>query len=250
MPTNTLPALALSGVTAGYDQSEILQDVSLTVRPGTVLALLGRNGAGKTTCIHTVMGMVPAYRGAIQLFGENIVTLPVDSIVRHGVALVPQGRRLFSFLSVRENLTVARTADAAHSGPPWTIAQIVEMFPRLGERFHQRAGTLSGGEQQMLAIGRALMSRPRVLLMDEPTEGLSPQMIDEVAAIVARLREAGLSILLVEQNSKIALSVADDVAVLVSGRVAYTDRATELASQPVLMERFLGVASAETPALA
>ncbi|WP_011295966.1 ABC transporter ATP-binding protein [Cupriavidus necator] len=250
MPTNSLPALALSGVTSGYDRSEILQDVSLTVRPSTVLALLGRNGAGKTTCIHTIMGMVPAYRGAIQLFGEDIARLPVDSIVRRGVALVPQGRRLFSLLSVRENLTVARQADASDAGPAWTVAQVVEMFPRLGERFHQRAGTLSGGEQQMLAIGRALMSRPRVLLMDEPTEGLSPQMIDEVAAIVGRLRDAGLSILLVEQNSRIALSVADDAAVLVSGRVAYKDRAAELQSRPELMERFLGVVPGEVPTLA
>ncbi|AJG19480.1 ABC transporter ATP-binding protein [Cupriavidus basilensis] len=245
MDTNTTRALELLHLTSGYDGSEILQDVSFSLPPASVLALLGRNGAGKTTCINTIVGITRAMRGQIRLFGKPVTSLPVDGVIRSGIAVVPQGRRLFSLLSVKENLLVAQPAQPPHAGPRWSLDQIVAMFPRLGERFSQRAGTLSGGEQQMLAIGRALMASPRVLLLDEPSEGLSPQMVAEVAHIIARLREAGLAILLVEQNSRLALSVAQNAVVLSSGRIVFSGPATELAANGDLMACHLGVRASE-----
>lgn len=241
LATSNTPALQLLGVTAGYDRSEILQDVSLAVRRSSVLALLGRNGAGKSTCISAIAGLIRLSDGDVQLFGESVAALPVEEVIRKGIAVVPQGRRIFSLLTVKENLAVVQPAVAPFAGKHWAIDRITELFPRLGERFGQRAGTLSGGEQQMLAIGRALMANPRVLLLDEPSEGLSPQMIDEVARIIERLRDDGISILLVEQNSRLALSVADDVALLSSGRLAFTGSAEELTQNSDLMEIHLGV---------
>lgn len=241
MVTNYTPALELLGITAGYDRSEILQGVSLVVRRSSVLALLGRNGAGKTTCINAIAGMVRLSGGDVRVFAKSLAGLPVEDVVRRGISVVPQGRRIFSLLTVKENLAVVQPASVPYAGKKWSLDRIVELFPRLGERLGQRAGTLSGGEQQMLAIGRALMANPRVLLMDEPSEGLSPQMITEVAQIIGQLRDDGLSILLIEQNSSLALSVADDVALLSNGRIVFAGGAAELAKSTELMEMHLGV---------
>ena len=229
-------ALALSRVDAFYGDSHVLHDVSFTLREGTVLALLGRNGAGKTTCIHCVSGLLPPRSGSIELFGEPIGDLAPEDIARRGIGLVPQGRRVFGSLTVRENLTVV-----ARGGGPWNLAAIYDTFPRLRERERQTAGSLSGGEQQMLAIGRALMTNPRVLLLDEPSEGLAPQIVAEVARVLGRLRQGGLSIVLVEQNTKLALGVADAVVTLNSGRVAFEGAADAVRGDASFLAQHLGV---------
>jgi len=213
-------ALALDGVDALYGDSHVLHGVSFTLRAGQVLALLGRNGAGKTTCMNTIIGFIQPRAGHIRLFGEEVERLPTEAIAHKGVGLVPQGRRVFPTLTVRENLIVAQRV-RAEGARPWTLERVFDVFPRLQERQHQHAGSLSGGEQQMLAIGRALMGNPRVLLMDEPSEGLAPLIVAEVGRTIARLKEAGQSIVLVEQNVKLAFGLADEVVILNTGRVVY-----------------------------
>jgi branched-chain amino acid transport system ATP-binding protein len=190
--------------------------------------------------MNAVIGFLPPRHGTISVFGERVNGLAPEAIVRKGVGLVPQGRRVFRNLSVRENLLVAsRTGDGgAHS---WTMDRVFETFPRLRERHGQAAGLLSGGEQQMLAIGRALMGNPRLLLMDEPSEGLAPQIVAEVGRIIARLKEAGLSIVLVEQNIKMSLGVADDVVLLNTGRVAFEGSADAVRNDERLIAQHLGV---------
>ena len=229
-------ALALSGVNAFYGDSHVLHDVSFTLREGSLLALLGRNGAGKTTCIRCMSGLLPPRSGSLELFGEPIAQLAPEAIARRGIGLVPQGRRVFGSLTVRENLTVA-----SRGGGLWNLAAIYETFPRLREREAQTAASLSGGEQQMLAIGRALMTNPRILLLDEPSEGLAPQIVAEVARVLGRLRESGLSIVLVEQNTKLALGVADAVVTLNSGRVAYEGAADAIRADASFLAQHLGV---------
>src|SRR5437588_12404831 len=204
---------------------------------GRVLALLGRNGAGKTTCMNTVIGFLPPRKGGVRLFGEPVERLAPDVISRKGIALVPQGRRVFPRLTVHENLIVARQRRSA----TWTLERVFELFPRLKERSEQDAGSLSGGEQQMLAIGRALMGNPRVLLMDEPSEGLAPLIVAEVGRTIARLKQEGQSILLVEQNIKLALDLADEVVILNTGRVAFSGSAGEVRSDQVLITPHPGV---------
>ncbi len=215
-------ALSLTDIDAFYGDSHVLHGVSLRLVEGRLLGLLGRNGAGKSTCMNVVVGLVAPRRGDIAVFGERVTGFLPEDIAATGVALVPQGRRIFKSLTVRENLIVA-----ARRGP-WTCERVFATFPRLGERHQQVAGYLSGGEQQMLAIGRALMSNPRVLLMDEPSEGLAPQIVAEVMATIRRLKEEGLSILLVEQNVKLAFAVADDVVVLNNGHVVVAGEAAQL----------------------
>jgi branched-chain amino acid transport system ATP-binding protein len=235
-------ALSLRGVDAFYGDSHVLQQVSFGLGEGRLLGLLGRNGAGKTTCMNVTVGLLPARVGAVEVFGTNITRLPPELIAGHGIALVPQGRRIFKSLSVRENLTVAaRKPDPGSRHAPWTTETVFGMFPRLAERKHQLAAHLSGGEQQMLAIGRALMANPRVLLMDEPSEGLAPQIVAEVMATIRRLKESGLSILLVEQNPKLVFDIADDIVILNSGRVAVASTAVELKSANVDLSQHLGV---------
>jgi branched-chain amino acid transport system ATP-binding protein len=220
-------ALSLTNVHAFYGDSHILHGVSFSLRPGGVLALLGRNGAGKTTCISTVVGFLTPREGEIKLFGESIEGLSPERISRLGIGLVPQGRRIFPSLTVRENLIVAGQRENK-SDKPWNIARIYSMFPRLQERHTQLAGTLSGGEQQMLAIGRALMGNPRVLLLDEPSEGLAPLIVAEVGRTIKRLKEEGQSIVLVEQNRQLALEVADQAVILNTGRCVFAGEASEL----------------------
>jgi len=180
-------ALTIRDVDAYYGDSHVLHGISFALQPGRLLGLLGRNGAGKTTCMSTVMGFLKPRRGSIMLFGDEVAGLAPEAIARKGICLVPQGRRMFRSLTVRENLEVARQARAGMDRP-WTIERVFALFPRLRERHAQLAGSLSGGEQQMLAIGRALMGNPRVLLMDEPSEGLAPQIVAEVGRTVAQLK--------------------------------------------------------------
>jgi len=233
-------ALALSGVDALYGESHVLHEVSFTLNAGKVLALLGRNGAGKTTCMSAIIGFLPPRRGEIRLFGDPISRLVPEAIARKGVGFVPQGRRIFPTLTVRENLVVSGRSRAG-APVPWNLERVVNLFPRLKERLQQVAGSLSGGEQQMLAIGRALMGNPRVLLMDEPSEGLAPLIVAGVGRTIARLKQEGQSILLVEQNIKLALDLADEVVILNTGRVAFSGSAGEVRSDQVLITQHLGV---------
>ena len=233
-------ALAIEGINALYGDSHVLYDVSFRLAPGRVLALLGRNGAGKTTCINTLIGFLPPRDGAVRLFGEAITSLAPETISQRGVGLVPQGRRIFPTLTVRENLVVAQRSRAGLASP-WTLERVFELFPRLHERHQQVAGSLSGGEQQMLAISRALMGNPRVLLMDEPSEGLAPLIVAEVGRTIARLKAAGQSIVLVEQNVKLALELADDVVILNTGRVVFSGGVEAVRRDADLVTQHLGV---------
>jgi branched-chain amino acid transport system ATP-binding protein len=208
-------ALRLSAVDTLYGDSHVLHSIDFVLKEKQVLALLGRNGAGKTTCMSTIIGWLRPRGGDIRLFGEPIARLSPEAIARKGVGLVPQGRRVFPKLTVQENLSVAFQKRDSR----WSIGRVFDLFPRLSERKQQYAGSLSGGEQQMLAIGRALMGNPRVLLMDEPSEGLAPIIVAEVGRTIARLKAEGQSIVLVEQNVKLALELADEVAILNTGRI-------------------------------
>jgi branched-chain amino acid transport system ATP-binding protein len=233
-------ALKLTGVNTLYGDSHVLHEVSFTLHEGRVLALLGRNGAGKTTCMSTAMGLLAPRDGEIRLFGERIDRLPPETIARKGMGLVPQGRRIFPSLTVRENLIVAQQKRSGVS-KPWTLARVFDLFPRLKERVQQTAGSLSGGEQQMLAIARALMGNPRVLLMDEPSEGLAPLIVAEVKRTIARLKDEGQSIVLVEQNAKLAFDLADDVVILNTGRVAFSGGVDEVRDNEALITQHLGI---------
>lgn len=232
-------ALALSGVNTLYGDSHVLHDVSFTLREGHLLALLGRNGAGKTTCIHSIVGFLPLRSGSIELFGERVGGLVPEAIAAKGIGLVPQGRRVFPRLTVRENLSVAARGRDGVRG--WDLDRAFATFPRLSERHRQAAGSLSGGEQQILVIARALMTNPRVLLLDEPSEGLSPQMVAEVGRVLAKLREEGLSIVLVEQNTRLALGLADEVVALNGGRVAFAGAAATIKDDRSFLTQHLGV---------
>ena len=249
-------ALRLSDVNAFYGESHALHGVSFALAEGRLLGLLGRNGAGKSTCMNVAVGLLPPRSGAVDLFGAAVTRLAPEDIAARGVALVPQGRRIFKSLTVRENLTVAARRGVAGQGngwrrgqangatgrrPDWTLDAVFDTFPRLGERRRQMAVHLSGGEQQMLAIGRALMANPRVLLLDEPSEGLAPQIVAEVMATIRKLKESGLSIVLVEQNPKLVFGIADDIVILNSGQVAATGPAGELAERQGDLRQHLGV---------
>jgi branched-chain amino acid transport system ATP-binding protein len=233
-------ALGLSGVDALYGDSHVLHGVSFVLRAGRVLALLGRNGAGKTTCLNVIIGFLAPRAGDIRLHGEPIARLSPQAISRRGVGFVPQGRRVFPSLTVRENLLVARQ-NRPDVERPWTLERVLELFPALATRQRQGAGSLSGGEQQMLAIGRALMGNPRVLLMDEPSEGLAPVIVAELGRTIARLKQAGQSILLVEQNVNLAFSLADDVVLLNTGRVVFAGPAEAARADHALVAQHLGV---------
>ena len=233
-------ALSLTDVHTFYGDSHILHGVGFSLPPGGVLALLGRNGAGKTTCISTIIGFLKPREGQVQLFGEPIESLNPEQISHLGVGLVPQGRRIFASLTVRENLAVAQQRGTQNASP-WNVERVYDMFPRLRERHAQFAGTLSGGEQQMLAIGRALMGNPRVLLLDEPSEGLAPLIVAEVGRTIRRLKDQGQSIVLVEQNRQLALDVADVAVILNTGRCVFSGEAKELANNAELIAQNLGV---------
>jgi branched-chain amino acid transport system ATP-binding protein len=234
-------ALVLNDIHAFYGDSHVLHGVSLRLGEGRLLGLLGRNGAGKSTSMHVTVGLLPPRRGAVTVYGKVVTGRAPEAIAAQGVALVPQGRRIFKSLTVRENLAVASRKPLG--GPPtrWTLDTVSTLFPRIRERHRQIAGSLSGGEQQMLAIGRALMSNPRVLLMDEPSEGLAPQVVAEVMSTIRRLKEQGLSIVLVEQNARLVLDVADDIVILNSGRVVEAGPVADFTRGDANLSQHLGV---------
>ncbi|SRR5712691_1002557 len=223
---------------AGYGESLVLQGATLSVREGQVAAVLGRNGVGKTTLMRAIGGLIPARRGAVLLKGQNVTGLPAHEIARSGVGLVPQGRRVFASLDVREHLAVG---DRRGNGRGWNLARVVALFPRLSERLRHRAGKLSGGEQAMLACGRALVGNPDVLLMDEPSEGLAPLLVRELGRVVVELKRQGTAILLVEQNLAFALRVADHVYLMSKGRIVHDCSPEELRASPEVKARYLGV---------
>jgi branched-chain amino acid transport system ATP-binding protein len=234
-------ALLLSDIDAYYGDSHVLHRVSLRLGEGRLLGLLGRNGAGKTTCLSVVVGWVPPRRGRVTVNGKEVAGRTPEAIAALGVALVPQGRRVFRSLTVAENLMVAARKPRGGGGTPWTIDRVYNHFPRLNERQEQYAGLLSGGEQQMLAIARALMGNPRVLLMDEPSEGLAPQIVAEVMTTIRQLKQHGLSIVLVEQNARLVLELADDIIVLNSGRVVVDATVEALRRDGVDLHQHLGI---------
>ena len=233
-------ALSLENVHSFYGDSHILHGLSFALPSGGVLALLGRNGAGKSTCISTIIGFLTPREGEIRLFGKSIGGFSPERIAQLGIGLVPQGRRIFPSLTVRENLAVAERRREM-SVKRWTVDRIFDLFPRLRERHAQFAGTLSGGEQQMLAIGRALMGNPRVLLLDEPSEGLAPLIVAEVGRTIQRLKQERQSTILVEQNLKLALDVADEAVILNTGRRVFAGKVGELQGNDELIAQHLGV---------
>lgn len=234
--------LELEEVHTYYGTSHVLQGLSFSVPERSCSVLLGRNGAGKTTTIHTIAGLVPPRRGSIRFMGREIAGERPHRIARMGIGLVPQGRRVFPSLTVEENLTVAgRSGPSGDGGRPWDLQRVYELFPALRERASNLGNQLSGGEQQMLAIGRALMTNPRLLLMDEPSEGLAPVVIERVGEAIRRLKEAGLSILLVEQHVSLACSVADEVLVMNKGRIVWQGSPESLLSDRPVQQRYLGV---------
>jgi branched-chain amino acid transport system ATP-binding protein len=230
--------LALDGVHTYYGQSHILQGVSLRAEPGEIVALLGRNGAGKTTTVNTIIGFTPPRRGHIRVNAVEVAGWPPHRIARLGVGLVPQGRGIFPALTVRENVTLAARGGGAGG---WTLERVLATFPALAERLGHLGAQLSGGEQQMLAVARALMVNPRLLLLDEPSEGLAPLIVTEIGRIVAALRAEGLAVLLVEQNLSLALSLADRVYVMSKGQIVYEGRPEALQASEDVKHRFLGV---------
>jgi len=230
--------LTLDDVHTYYGDSYVLQGVNLDVPEHSVIGLLGRNGVGKTTTIRSIAGFTAPRRGAIRLAGENIAGLPAYRIAGLGIGLVPQGRRIFPSLSVGEHLALGETRTP---GAVWTLERIFDLFPRLAERRQQRARTLSGGEQSMLAIARALLLNPRVLLMDEPTEGLAPVIVDTVADVIRTLRREKQSILLIEQDLQLALELVDHVYVMTKGRIVWQGSAGELGTRPDIQATYLGM---------
>ena len=220
-----------------YGDSHVLQGISLRMERGQVVGVLGRNGMGKTTLIRSIIGFTPPRRGNVFFKERDITSWPSNRVVGLGVGLVPQGRRVFASLTVDENLAVA----AKRNGGPWTVERVMELFPRLRERRQNRADKLSGGEQQMLAIARGLMTNPDLLLMDEPTEGLAPLLVREVGRVIENLKSQGLSILLVEQNLPLALRVADHVHVLSRGRIVHSSSSQALWKNEEIKSRYLGL---------
>lgn len=230
--------LTVDDLHSHYGESHVLQGVSFRVRAGEIVALLGRNGAGKTTTINSIIGFVPPRRGRITLGEVQVAGLPPHRIAQLGVGLVPQGRGIFPTLSVRENITLA-ARKASASG--WTLERVLSTFPPLAARLKHFGSQLSGGEQQMLSVARALMLNPRLLLLDEPSEGLAPLIVAEIGRVVTSLRADGLAVLLVEQNLSLALGLADRVYVMNKGRMVYAGTAAELRANDEVKRSYLGV---------
>ncbi|HET7191779.1 MAG TPA: ABC transporter ATP-binding protein [Pseudolabrys sp.] len=230
--------LALDGVETCYGLSQVLFGISLAIAPGEMVTLMGRNGMGKTTTVRSIMGLTPARAGAIRFMGEQIRGLASYQVAQRGIGLVPEGRQIFPNLSVRENLLATAVS---RNGEDWTLARVYGLFPRLAEREGSMGNQLSGGEQQMLAIGRALMTNPRLLILDEATEGLAPLIRAEIWRCLASLKASGLSILVIDKNVGALLGVADRHFLIERGRVVWKGSSQELAAAPDIQHRYLGV---------
>jgi branched-chain amino acid transport system ATP-binding protein len=233
-------ALSAEGLHTYYGKSHILHDVGLEVAAGKITALLGRNGAGKTTTLRTIMGLTPARKGRVTIFGADVTRWQTFRIAAAGVGYVPEGRRIFANLSVEENLKVPLERPGA-----WTITRIYEVFPRLAERRLSRGRQLSGGEQEMLSIARALLLNPKLLILDEPSQGLAPLVVREVFRIVSTMRAEGISVLLVEQNARMSLEIADHAYVLDDGGIVYSGKASELAADEARVRALTGASAEE-----
>jgi len=231
--------LELVGVTSGYGETRVLHGLDLRVRPGQVHALLGRNGAGKSTTLKTIIGLVRTAAGSIRLEGRDISRLPPHRAARLGLAYVPETRDIFGALSVRENLDLA--ARLSGPAPDWPLERVLAFFPNLAQRLDNGGHELSGGEQQMLAIGRALMSGPRILILDEPTEGLAPIIIQQIFAKLQELKASGMTVLLVEQNLNFALGLADEISLMSRGQIVWRGDAPALEADKEAQSRWLGV---------
>jgi branched-chain amino acid transport system ATP-binding protein len=232
--------LSVRGLDAGYGSLKVLRDLSLDVPAGRIVALLGGNGAGKTTTMHAVTGIIPITNGEVLFEGSRIDRMTSDRIFRQGIALVAQGRQLFPEMTVRENLEMGAICTRSHAETASAIAEMFALFPRLQERADQRGALLSGGEQQMLATGRALMSRPRLLLLDEPTTGLAPIIVKELARVLRALNGGGLTILIVEQNVRMALKLADEVYIMRGGEIVMQAAAKDLQDNDEMFKSYLG----------
>jgi branched-chain amino acid transport system ATP-binding protein len=232
--------LELANIETCYGLSQVLHGVSLAIAPGEMVTLMGRNGMGKTTTVRSIMGLTPARAGSIRFRGEEIRTLPSYRVGQLGIGLVPEGRQVFPNLSCRENL-VATAANRLASADPWTLDRVCELFPRLAERFGSMGNQLSGGEQQMLAIGRALMTNPRLLILDEATEGLAPLIRAEIWQCLTQLKNAGQSILVIDKNVEALTRIADRHYLIERGRVVWTGTSQELAAAPDVQHRYLGI---------
>jgi len=232
--------LEVDGVDVFYGAIQALRGVCLSVRAGEVVALIGANGAGKTTALRTISGLLTPTAGSILFEGRPIQGAPAEAIVARGITQVPEGRRIFAELTVEENLRIGAYLVSDRARLASGFERVYGLFPRLQERRRQLGGTLSGGEQQMLAFGRALMAEPRLLLLDEPSLGLAPQLVEEVARVIAAFRSAGITVLLVEQNARLALSLADRGYVLERGRVVLSDESRRLLTDPEVQRTYLG----------
>ena len=232
--------LSIQGINTYYGYSHVLHDVSLDVPQGTVVALLGRNGVGKTTTLRSVMGLTPARSGRVLFRDEDITKVPPHMISRKGIGYVPQGRRLFNSLTVREHLTVYHRK-GPDGGDAWTPDRVLEFFPRLKERYSSKGSELSGGERQMLAIARALVTNPRLIVLDEPTEGLAPLVVAEVGRLILKVKEEGFAILLTEQKLRFALSLADDVYLMSKGQIVFHSSPQELDGNEEVKKLYLGL---------
>ncbi len=230
--------LEVRGLVSGYDRSTVLSGVDLDLESGGTLALLGRNGAGKSTLVMTLAGLVPVTSGSISIDGVQLAGRRADVIARAGVALVPQGRRVWSTLTVAEHLSLA----SRNRSGTWTVDGIMDLLPKLRERRKQLAGQLSGGEQQMLAVARALLTNPRLVLLDEPSDGLAPAIVEQIGAVISTMRSEGVAVLLVEQDLHLAFEVAGEVAVMARGEIVHRVGTTEFRRDPDTAQRLLGVA--------
>jgi branched-chain amino acid transport system ATP-binding protein len=232
--------LEVANIETCYGLSQVLFGISLAVAPGEMVTLMGRNGMGKTTTVRSIMGLTPAMAGSIRFDGQEVRALPAYRVAQLGIGLVPEGRQVFPNLSTRENL-VATAANRGKAADPWTLERVCELFPRLAERFGSMGSQLSGGEQQMLAIGRALMTNPRLLILDEATEGLAPLIRAEIWQCLTRLKNAGQSILVIDKNVAALTRIADRHYLIERGRVVWTGSSRELAAAPEVQHRYLGI---------
>jgi branched-chain amino acid transport system ATP-binding protein len=234
-----MPIVAGRRLNVFYGQSHIVRDLSIAIRVGETIGLMGRNGMGKTTLIRTLVGLVKPRSGAIELDGEDVTYAPAHAIARRGIAYVPEGRGIFASLSVAENLAIAERA--GNGGQSWTPERVLGLFPRLAERLDNRGDQLSGGEQQMLAIGRALLTNPRLLILDEATEGLAPIVREEIWRTIRLIRATGIATLIVDKTVSAVAEIADRIIIVVKGEIVFEGSSAELRSQPMLMHRHLGV---------